>query len=440
LLSAGNAKQILVTMAPRAITGANNTNRESDDPDSDSEYSPSTSADSEREQGGNPDTEMTEGGNIKLANPANSQTREDADSHMTGLNTGESANQTPNDVQEWLGALVKAENDPTADSYPGPPQLNKTTALAWLTKPENNRWEGDKRAKEQRDFNVMDELWTKVTGIEISTRTKGLALRGLINNACETTLDLTCTKKPVTPAELLKIRHLTRAKLEPLLKNHLLSYNELTPWMDEFLRVYMPRAVFAWKNWVRQNRVKLPAGGAGRDGQKDMPGKTAVDSQQPSRAASAAPRPKKAKRKPEDSNTPEGPPKKTRNTNIQGETQHNLSQQPLPFVRREIELSVDNNSDYAIIATAAIIEPAELSNAVVSASHLSFDLLRQIATKAGGDFANIGKNFEIWDPLERVSIRNDFQLRNSIGLQWARMMYVEDQLVFRLEIRPMYRY
>ena len=53
---------------------------------------------------------------------------------------------------------------------------------------------------------------------------------------------------------------------------------------------------------------------------------------------------------------------------------------------------------------------------------------------------NIGKQFEIWDPLEKVSIRNDFQLRNAIGLQWARMMYVEDQSAFRLEIRPMYRY
>ena len=440
MLSAGSAKQILVTMSPQAGTGANYTNREGDDPNSDSEYSPSTSTNSEREQGGNPDTEMTEGGNNKQANPADSQTREDGDSHMTGLNTEESANQTSNDVQEWLGELVKGEVDPTAASYPDPPQLNKTTALAWLTKPENNRWKGDKKAKEQQDFLVMDKLWTKVTGIEIYARTKGLALRGIINSICETTLDRTRTNKLVTPAELLKVRHLTRERLEPLLKNHLMSYSELTPWMDEFLRVYMPRAVFAWKNWVRQNRVKLPAGGAGRDDQRDKPGKTAVDSQQPSRAASAVPRPKKAKRKPEDSSRLEGPPKKTCNTTIQRETQHNLSQQPLPFVRREIELSVDNKSDYAIIATAAIIEPVELSNVVVSASHLSFDLLRQVATKEGGDFTNIGKGFEIWDPLERVSIRNDFQLRNAIGLQWARMMYVEDQSVFRLEIRSMYRY
>jgi hypothetical protein len=56
---------------------------------------------------------------------------------------------------------------------------------------------------------------------------------------------------------------------------------------------------------------------------------------------------------------------------------------------------VDNNSDYVIIVTIVIIKPVELSNVVVSTLHLSFNLLRQIVTKVGGDFVNIRKNFKI---------------------------------------------
>jgi hypothetical protein len=50
----------------------NNTNRESDNPDSDSKYSLSTSTNLEQEQGGNLDTKITEGSNIKLVNLVNS--------------------------------------------------------------------------------------------------------------------------------------------------------------------------------------------------------------------------------------------------------------------------------------------------------------------------------------------------------------------------------
>jgi hypothetical protein len=52
-----------------------------------------------------------------------------------------------NEVAEWLGSLVKGEEDPTAASYPDPPDLNRTTVEAWFARVENSRWKGDKRAK-----------------------------------------------------------------------------------------------------------------------------------------------------------------------------------------------------------------------------------------------------------------------------------------------------
>ena len=196
-------------MSPRARRGMNTTNREGNNPNSDSEYILLMPTDLEREQGGNPDTKIIEGSNNKQANLVDSQIREDDNSHMTGLNTGELTNQTVNDVQEWLGVLVEVEDDPTVDSYPDPLQLNKTTVLAQLTKLENNRQKGDKRAKEQQDFLIIDELQTKVTGIEIYTQTKGLALHRLINSVYKIILDLTYINKPITLVELHKIRHLT---------------------------------------------------------------------------------------------------------------------------------------------------------------------------------------------------------------------------------------
>ncbi len=87
-------------MSPRARRGMNTTNREGNNPNSDSEYILLMPTDLEREQGGNPDTKIIEGSNNKQANLVDSQIREDDDSHMTGLNIGESTNQTTNDVQE----------------------------------------------------------------------------------------------------------------------------------------------------------------------------------------------------------------------------------------------------------------------------------------------------------------------------------------------------
>jgi hypothetical protein len=381
---------------------------------------------------------MIETDNNTPANGADSQARDVEDSPTTNQDRAESANQTANDVVEWLGPLVKAEDDPTAGSYPEPPQLNRTTALEWLANPENSQWKGDKRAKAQEDFDTMDNLWMKVTKVKIHTRSQEPALRAVINSVCTATLDPSRTNQILTAAELCKIRRLTRVQLQPLLKNHLLNYEELTPWVDEFLRVYMPRAVFAWKNRLRQNRSKTPIVGADQNNQKETL-ETVVDPRLSSRAASNVPH-HNAKRKLEASNAQIGPPRKTRAANIQHQTQHILSQQSLPFVRREIELSLEKTSEYAIVATAAIIEPAELFNDAVSASHLSFRLLQQIVIREGGDFANVGKTFEIWDPLERVSIKGDFQLRNAIGLQWLRAMYAEDQSVFRLEVRSIYKY
>jgi hypothetical protein len=53
----------------------------------------------------------------------------------------------------------------------------------------------------------------------------------------------------------------------------------------------------------------------------------------------------------------------------------------------------------------------------------------------GGDFADVGKTFEIWDPAENTSIESDFQLRNAISLQWVKMIYAGDQSMFKLVVR-----
>jgi hypothetical protein len=42
-------------------------------------------------------------------------------------------------IVEWLGNLVKGEEDPTAASYPEPPDLTRVTVMEWFAKPENSR-------------------------------------------------------------------------------------------------------------------------------------------------------------------------------------------------------------------------------------------------------------------------------------------------------------
>jgi hypothetical protein len=327
-----------------------------------------------------------------------------------------------NEVAEWLGSLVKGEEDPTAASYPDPPDLNRTTAEAWFARLENSRWKGDKRAKNQQDFDMMDELWTKITGMKINKRGDGPALRDEICNVCSSTLDSKQTEKAVTAAEFCKLRQQTRENLRPHLQNHLLSYDELTPWIDNFLRVYMPRAVFHWKNQLRQLRSKTQGTEDDPHGKK----KTA------SGAGATSP---KSKRKTADSNEQKGPAKKTCSQIIERQIQHTQPREHLPFVRREIEISHERTSEYIIGATAALIEPIHLPTAVVSASHLSFALLQQMLILEGGDFADVGKTFEIWDPAENTSIESDFQLRNAIGLQWVKMIYAGDQSMFKLVVR-----
>ncbi len=55
-------------MLPQARIGVNTTNREGNNPNSDSKYILSTSTNSEQEQGGNLDTEIIEGSNNKQVN------------------------------------------------------------------------------------------------------------------------------------------------------------------------------------------------------------------------------------------------------------------------------------------------------------------------------------------------------------------------------------
>ena len=184
----------------------------------------------------------------------------------------------------------------------------------------------------------------------------------------------------------------------------------------------MPRGVFHWKNQLRQQRSKSQV-------PEDDP-----NSKRKTASSVGATSPKN-KRKPENSDTQKGPAKKARSKTIKPQIQHARAREPLPFVRQEIEISHERTSEYVIAATAALIEPIDLSTAVVSASHLSFALLQQMLIQEGGEFADVGKTFEIWDPAENSSIESDFQLRNAIGLQWVKMVHARDQSMLKLVVR-----
>lgn len=137
---------------------------------------------------------------------------------------------------------------------------------------------------------------------------------------------------------------------------------------------------------------------------------------------------------PENSDVQKGSVKKTHNKRIEYQIQHTLPREPLPFIHWEIEISYERTSEYVIAAIAALIEPIHLSSGVVSAAHLSFALLQLMIIREGWDFVDVGKTFEIWDPAGNTSIEGEFQLRNAIGLQWVKMIHVEDQSTFKLVV------
>jgi hypothetical protein len=231
------------------------------------------------------------------------------------------------------------------------------------------------------------------------------------------------TDKAITAPEARKLRQLTREKLRPHLQNLVLSFDELTPWIDNFLRVYMPRGVFHWKNRLRQQR----SSSLGPDDEPNSKSK---------KASGAGTTPPKTKRKAEDSDMPKPPAKRTRSKTTEQRTLHTLPREPPPFLQREIEISHKSTPEYIIVATSALIAPIDLPNSVASPSHLSLNLLEQVITREGGEFAGVGEGLEIWDPVENTPITNDFQLRNAIGLQWVAMIHIKDQLMFKLVIRP----
>jgi len=339
----------------------------------------------------------------------------------------------PNAVTEWLDELQKGEQDPTAASYPDTSELNRDTAMAWFQKPENSRWKGHKRGKKQEDYNDMEELWTKITGMKIILRASARKpkpaeiqqrqdvppLRDLISSVCQSVLTLGGN---TTPSEYLKLRYLTRVELQPHLQNLVLSFEELTPWIDHFLRVYMPRPVYQWKNSMRQPNAL--GSSQGKEGEPSNEGKTNA------KTRGASP---KNKRKAEDLTLSKERLKKTRNvtTDFQMQSRGEL----LPFIHREIEVSLEHTANYVIAATAALIQPVRLPSAVLSVSHLSFDLLQRLIIQEGGDFAEVGKTLEIWDPTEDSLISNDFQLRNAIGLQWVKTSHAQDESMFKLVVR-----
>jgi hypothetical protein len=327
------------------------------------------------------------------------------------------------DVAEWLGNLVKGEEDPTAASYPESPHLTRATAMEWFAKPENSRWKSNKRSKIQQDFDTMDALWKKITGMKIQKQGDSPALREEICNVCQSTLNLNKTDKAITAPEARKLRQLTREKLRPHLQNLVLSFDELTPWIDNFLRVYMPRGVFHWKNRLRQQR----SSSLGPDDEPNSKSK---------KVSGAGTTPPKTKRKAEGSDMQKSPAKRIRSRTMEQRILPTPPREPPPFLQREIEISHERTSEYTIAATAALIAPIDLPNAVASPSHLSFNLLQQVIIREGGEFAGVGEGFEIWDPVENTLITNDFQLRNAIGLQWVTIIHTKDQLMFKLVIRP----
>jgi hypothetical protein len=77
------------------------------------------------------------------------------------------------------------------------------------------------------------------------------ALQDEICRAYEEILDQDQTHETVAEADLRKPRIQTRQRLQTHLQGHLIGFDDLTPWVDHFLRTYIPRGVFNLKNQLR---------------------------------------------------------------------------------------------------------------------------------------------------------------------------------------------
>jgi hypothetical protein len=328
-----------------------------------------------------------------------------------------------NEVPEWLEDPSKTNVEPDPASYPKGDELTYEAALAWIRDPKNRQWKLSKKAGKQQDFQMMDDLWTKVTGMAIFKKNRNPALRVEICCACEEVLDQNQTHEAVSEAELRKLRMRTRQRLLPHLQGHLIGIDDLTTWIDHFLRIYMPRGVFHWKNQLRNFKS--------RRGESPLPQAQTASNAPTGSAAPAAPAAPAATVHQKRQGSAE-PDKEAKKICINQPAQRYLPLSPLhPFRYQEMLITDCRTSKSIMAAMAAFISPSTLCSDIASSNHLSLELLKQILGEGGDE-----TTFEVWDPDRNTIIKSDFQLANVIGLQWGRIQAGNGHCVFKLEIRP----